>query len=238
MQEKNRPTTGWLPVAFGWAGNGIPGLYNKVNNFIGDPGKKRTRFSPEENMSGKIYFNPGCALSIYKPGMEQRIFDFLNRHFQETVMHKICCRHEPRLEKGYLIINVCAGCDRRLSSLYEGISTISVWEIIDGLDSFAYPDYRGIQMSVQDACPVREKPQVHQAVRSLLKKMNIKIVETRLNGTHSVCCGDDLYPNLPVVKIHRHMKKRADSMPCEEVCVFTAFPASNPCISAARRQGT
>ena len=74
-------------------------------------------------------------------------------------------------------------------------------------------------MSIHDPCPVREKPQVHQAVRGLLKKMNIEVVETKFNGTRSICCGDDFYPRLPVDKVHELMKKRADSMPCRDVCV-------------------
>ncbi|MDF2942199.1 MAG: hypothetical protein K0S01_1057 [Herbinix sp.] len=166
------------------------------------------------------YFNPGCALSIYKPNMENIILKFLNENYGKVILHKICCHHDPQVEADALIINVCAGCDRRFRSLYEGISTISVWEVFDGLDSFPYPDYEGLKLSVHDACPVRNKPQVHQAVRNLLKKMNIEVVETKLNGTHSVCCGDDFYPKLPIEQIHQKMKERAASMPCEEVCVY------------------
>lgn len=168
----------------------------------------------------KTYFNPGCALNLYKPEVEDTFLEFLNQHCKTTVMHKICCRHEPQIEKGSLIINVCAGCDRRFRNLYEGISTISLWEIFDELDSFPYPDYQGLKMSVHDACPVREKPQVHQAVRNLLKKMNIEVVETKLSGTRSICCGDDFYPQHPVDKVHKAMRKRAESMPCDDVCVY------------------
>ncbi len=171
-------------------------------------------------MPTKTFFNPGCALSLYKPEMENRILEYLNRSYRETTMHKVCCHHEPGLPKGSVIVNVCAGCDRRFSTLYEGISTISLWEVLDQLDTFAFPDYDGIRMSVQDPCPVREKPQVHQAVRSLLGKMNIEVVETRLHGTRTVCCGDDLYPKLPMDQIHKQMKKRAEAMPCAEVCVY------------------
>jgi hypothetical protein len=60
----------------------------------------------------KIYFNPGCALSIYKPDMENKILDFLNKNYGTVAMHKICCRHDPQLEMGSLIINVCAGFAR------------------------------------------------------------------------------------------------------------------------------
>lgn len=168
----------------------------------------------------KIYFNPGCALSIYKPEIENRLLKFLNEAYGEVTLHKICCRHDPQLEVGSLIINVCAGCDRRFRSLYEGISTISLWEVFDGLDSFQYPDYKDLKLSVHDACPVREKPQVHKAVRNLLKKMNIDVVETKFFGTNSICCGDDFYPKLPIEKVQQKMKERADSMPCNEVCVY------------------
>jgi len=168
----------------------------------------------------KILFNPGCALSIYKPEMEEKILKFLNENYGEVALHKICCYHDPQLEEGSLIINVCAGCDRRFRNLYHGISTISIWEIIDQLDTFRYPDYKGLKMSIHDACPVREKPQIHQAVRNLLKKMNIDAVETKFYGSRSVCCGDDLYPRLPIEIIQQKMRERADSMPCNEVCVY------------------
>jgi len=166
------------------------------------------------------YFNPGCALSIYKPEMENIILEFLNDNYGEVMMYKICCRHDPQLDKGSLIINVCAGCDRRFRSLYEGISTISIWEILDEMDSFKYPDYKGLKMSVHDACPVREKPQVHNAVRNLLNKMNIEVVETEFHGTNSKCCGDDFYPSYSVERVHQKMKERADSMPCDDIVVY------------------
>jgi hypothetical protein len=168
----------------------------------------------------KTYFNPGCALSIYKPDMEIRLLKMLNDNIGEVQMHKICCHHDPQLEAGSLIINVCAGCDRRFRSLYEGISTISIWEVIDSLDTFPFPDYKGLRLSVHDACPVREKPQVHKAVRSLLSKMNIEVIETEFHGTRSICCGDDFYNKLPIEQVHQLMKKRANMMPCEEVCVY------------------
>lgn len=168
----------------------------------------------------KVYFNPGCALSIYKPDMENRILKFLNENYGEVKLHKICCQHDPQLEPESVIINVCAGCDRRFRSLYEGISTISIWEIIDSLDTFDYPDYKGLKVSVQDACPIREKSEVHKAVRSLLKKMNIEVIETEFYGSRSICCGDSLYPTLPLETIHKKMNERANSMPCDDVCVY------------------
>ena len=167
-----------------------------------------------------VYFNPGCALSIYKPEMEQRLLKYLNEIYRNVKMHNICCRHNPQVEVGSMIVNICAGCDRRFSSLYEGIETISFWEILDQTDAFPYPNYSGQKMAVHDACPIRGKPQVHTAIRSLLHKMNIQVIETERHGTRSVCCGDDFYPEYPLSQVHKKMKSRADSMPCENVAVY------------------
>ena len=166
------------------------------------------------------YFNPGCALSIYKPEMEQRILEYLNQNYGDVSLHKICCRHDPKLEAGSVIINTCAGCDRRFGSLYEGIRTISLWEVLDQTDTFPFPDYSGLGVSVQDAYPVRENTAVHTAVRSLLRKMNIEIAETEHNRAHSICCGDSFYPALPLDEVHKQMKARADTMPCDDVAVY------------------
>jgi Fe-S oxidoreductase len=168
----------------------------------------------------ETYFNPGCALGIYRPEFEDRILGFLNDNYGPVALHKVCCHHDPRLEAGAVIINACAGCDRRFRSLYEGISTISIWEVLDGLGTFPFPRYDGLALSVHDPCPVRQRPPVHQAVRSLLRKMNIGVVEAEFHGSRSVCCGDDFYPTLPVDQVHKRMKARADSMPCQEVAVY------------------
>jgi len=50
--------------------------------------------------------------------------------------------------------------------------------------------------------------------------MNIQVIEPEHSGTCSICCGDSFYPHLPVAEIHKKMRKRADAMPCDEVCVY------------------
>ena len=69
------------------------------------------------------WFNPGCALCVYKPYAGEKVLSLLNQYFGPAKLHNICCHHEPRLPKGAAIINNCAGCDRRFRSLYEGVQT-------------------------------------------------------------------------------------------------------------------
>ncbi|NMA74391.1 MAG: (Fe-S)-binding protein [Bacteroidales bacterium] len=168
----------------------------------------------------KCYFNPGCALSIYKPEANHQILDILNTYFGPVQLHSICCRHNPKLPYGSTIINNCAGCDRRFRSLYDGINTISLWEVLDSIDNLPLPKHTGLTVSVQDPCSYRPKPQVHAAVRSILRKMNIEINDSKYSGTTSICCGDNFYPKLPIEKITELQKKRSAQMPCQDVVVY------------------
>lgn len=168
----------------------------------------------------KCYFSPGCALSVFSPESEHKILDMLNTYFGNVKMHNLCCHHDPKLPAGSTIINNCAGCDRRFRSIYEGIQTITMWEVLDSIENLPLPDYTGLTVSVHDSCSYRPKPQVHNAVRSLLRKMNIEINESEFSGTNSICCGDNFYPRIPTEEVIAFQKRRAAQMPSQDVAVY------------------
>ncbi len=166
------------------------------------------------------WFNPGCALCVYKPQAAEKVLSLLNRYFGPVKLHSICCQHDPQLPKGATIINNCAGCDRRFRSLYEGVQTISLWEVLDQLPELPLPHYEGLTLSVHDSCSYRPKPQVHAAVRSLLNKMGIEVEESPYSGTNSICCGDNFYGHIPLEEVHAFQKRRASQMPQQDVAVY------------------
>jgi Fe-S oxidoreductase len=156
---------------------------------------------------------------IYKPELGARLLRHLNRGGGVIAEHLTCCRHEPGLPAGTEIINVCAGCDRRYRELYPGVSTVSLWEVL-AESRFPFPDYGGVSMAILDACPTRSETRVHDAVRALLARMNIAVVEPRNTRTRGTCCGDSFYGTLPVDQVKAQMRKRAGEMPCEDVVVY------------------
>lgn len=168
----------------------------------------------------KQVYAPGCALLIYKPHLAEKVVEFLNKGLGDIPQHQICCRHEPKLESGTQIINTCAGCDKRFRELYEGIYTISLWEILAESKTFLFPDYKGMEMSIHDACPTRTEERVHIAIRKLLERMNIKIIEPKNTRTKAVCCGDNFYGVLPVEQVKEKMKERSREMQCTNVVVY------------------
>lgn len=165
-------------------------------------------------------FAPGCALKLYKPELATRLLSYFNRNGNSVPEHTICCRHAPGLPAGTRVINVCAGCDRRFRELYEGISTVSLWEVLAGSGDFPFPDYGGAEMSILDACPTRTEKRVHDAVRALLARMNIRVMEPAHTRERGTCCGDSFYGALPVDAVKKQMAKRAGEMPREDVVVY------------------
>ncbi|MBQ8831575.1 MAG: (Fe-S)-binding protein [Oscillospiraceae bacterium] len=168
----------------------------------------------------KCYYNPGCALIEYKPETVNSIWQMLKNNFGYVKLHSTCCRYDPKLPDGSVIIADCAGCDRRFRSLYEGIETITLWEVLDSIDNLPLPDYKGAKMSVHDSCGYRHKPQIHRAIRSLLSKMNIQIVEAEYHGENSVCCGDNFYGYVDNDRVEKRIQERANQFPCEDVVVY------------------
>lgn len=168
----------------------------------------------------KRVFAPGCALMLYKPELGKKVLQFLNKDLGSIDEYLTCCRHEPNLENGTQIINTCPGCDRRYRELYSSVSTISLWELLAENGTFPFPDYNGQKMTILDACPTRTQERVHNAVRILLKRMNINLIEPEKTRTNGTCCGDSFYGVLPAEEVKFQMKKRASEMPVEDVVVY------------------
>ncbi|MFA5816869.1 MAG: hypothetical protein WC865_14755 [Bacteroidales bacterium] len=131
-----------------------------------------------------------------------------------------CCKYEPQVSSLTEVINICPGCDKRYGNDYQNTTTISLWEILAGADFFPLPDYGGRVMTILDACPTREKVVVHQAIRTLLGKMDITIIEPDKTGTRSTCCGDSFYGVIPVGEVKKQMRKRTSEMPHQDVAVY------------------
>jgi hypothetical protein len=168
----------------------------------------------------KTVFAPGCALMIYKPYLADKIHDFLNLHMGNMDRVTTCCRWDPSDGEPVRVINICPGCDKRYRNNYPGVTTISLWEILAESGSFEFPDYKEQKVSIIDACPTRDQEQIHEAIRVLLAKMNIDLVEPEKTGTRGTCCGDTFYGELPVEKVKAQMVRRTAEMPVNDVAVY------------------
>jgi hypothetical protein len=165
-------------------------------------------------------FAPGCALMIYKPELAAKIHSLLNDSLGKMDMLLECCHHDPGYSEPTQVINICPGCDKRFRSDYTNCSTVSLWEILAETDFFHYPDYKGQKMTIIDACPTRDQDRVHKAIREIIRRMNIDLVEPEKTMAKSTCCGDSFYGALPVEDVKNLMTKKASEMPVDDVVVY------------------
>lgn len=168
-------------------------------------------------------FSPGCAMFLYKPELADKLWNALKLEpdFDRTPLYGLCCHNPPdTLPAGTRVINVCSGCDRRYRSLYEGISTKSLWEILAESQIFQFPDYGGAEITIHDTCPTRTQERVTSAVRTLLNRMNFKLIEPENTKENGSCCGDNFYKHIPTPEVLKKMKARASEMPCDDVAVY------------------
>ncbi|MEI7474499.1 MAG: (Fe-S)-binding protein [bacterium] len=168
----------------------------------------------------KKVFAPGCALILYKPDLVEKINQLLNDNVEYMDRFDICCRNKAEFDMPTQIVNICSGCNKRYRKDYPNVETISIWEIIAESDFLKFPDYHGIKMSIHDPCDFRTEPKIHAAVRKILKKMNIEIVEAEKSKNKSVCCGDSSWGVLPTSKVKEKMQERASQMPEDNVLVY------------------
>jgi len=156
---------------------------------------------------------------LYKPELAEKILKFLNNYFRNVELLLTCCQHDPKLPQNSKVINVCPGCDKRFGKNYYGVSTVSLWEVINSSSSFTFPDYKESAMTIIDACPTRDDERVQNALRELITKMNIILEEPANTRKESTCCGDVYYGSLPTDKVREIMTEKADEMPVNEIVV-------------------
>jgi Fe-S oxidoreductase len=165
-------------------------------------------------------FAPGCALVLYKNRLAEKLHKYLRARFGRVDLLLTCCRHTPKAAIGNCVINVCPGCDRRYRENYAEPSTVSLWELLAESTDFPFPDHHGRRMTILDACPTRDQPRIHDAVRRLAARMNIAVTEPQRTREQGTCCGDTFYDKLPVDQVLAQMKAKAASMPANDVIVY------------------
>ena len=167
------------------------------------------RHAPGEEKSGWAFF-PGCRLAGSSPGHVRTLYDFLRERLDGGVaLWMNCCGAPARwaaredLFGGNLaalreewaalgkpvIIAACTSCLEALAAEAPEMRTVSLWEILAGLDLPEGVRLPGEEMALHDPCTSAEMPGVQRAVRALAGKMGIQGKELPLSGNLTTCCG-------------------------------------------------
>ncbi len=136
------------------------------------------------------YYFPSCKATAQFKEASQKARLYVNEKFGIAPIG--CCRpHHKKLTSEDTALIVCNNC----AAIIEENTKASIkflWQIIDQDSDFQFPDYHGEKMTIQDCWISFEKRYVQDTVRSLLHKMNIKVVELEENFESTKFCGVNL----------------------------------------------
>ena len=121
-------------------------------------------------------FFPSCkARAVYKEP-SQKLAEYIKSKFDIDPIG--CCKiNSPKLTENDTAMILCLNCARVIEANANYKNIEFIWEVIDKDKDFIFPNYQGQKMTIQDCHIVKGRKNVQDAVRSLMKKMNIEIVE-------------------------------------------------------------
>lgn len=133
-------------------------------------------------------FFPSCKMKAAFPKSNAKLAEYLRKRWQISTAG--CCRQNLRaLTNDDNAVVICHTCASILEESSNADSVVYAWEYIDKDESFSFPNYQGEKITIQDCYMSRERTGVQKAVRSLLTKMNFKIVELDANFEKADFCG-------------------------------------------------
>ncbi|MDE6589890.1 MAG: hypothetical protein K2K53_06020 [Oscillospiraceae bacterium] len=138
-----------------------------------------------------LYF-PSCRYKALSPENSQKLQSYLKKRFgMETIG---CCSVDGGKPTGEdtAVFN-CPTCAVTIEEAAPAAKRVSVYEYLAADESFPWPDYKGEKMTIQDCWRTAEERKMQEAIRVMLRKMNIDVVELENNYEKSDFCGVSLY---------------------------------------------
>ena len=184
----------------------------------------------------EIYF-PSCNFIKMAPAAAKAIRSYLAEKMQVAG----CCRVDKlAYEEGLTGLYFCQACRETLENRVPGKYQLkNLFEYLVDDKDFPWPDYSGLTATVQDCWRDRNHPEIHEAVRTALAKMKVRVIEMEENREKAVYCGNihfephkpenillmEQYKDKPLVLAPEEVQKKlfeeqAEKYPCDNVITY------------------
>lgn len=138
-----------------------------------------------------IFYFPSCKFKVGYPETSKKMAEYVNERFGMTITG--CCRGNlEMLSEEDTAICICNTCAAFCDESSKASKVISILEIIANDKKFPFPDYKGEEITIQDCWRTYDKRSVQDAVRKLMQKMNVHVVELPENFEKTRYCGISL----------------------------------------------
>ena len=141
-----------------------------------------------------VYYYPSCKFTAFSPETSNRICAYLDRRFGMTIQG--CCRPSHSLmtedDTAGCVCNTCAAICSEDSKAHVK----SLWEVLQDDREFPFPDLHREAMTLQDCWRCYDRRAEQDAVRRILHRMNVSVVELEENYERTRFCGTSLHQPL------------------------------------------
>lgn len=133
-----------------------------------------------------------CCADKYKVRQfEECMPDSIYQRWKDTI-------HFISFDRNTTMISICHNCTAIFQESQPEVEVVSLWEfILDNDPDFPFPDFKGERMTLQDCWRSYDNRKEQEAVRTLLRKMYIDIVELEDNREKTQFCGVSIYRPAP-----------------------------------------
>lgn len=136
-------------------------------------------------------FLPSCKIKAAYPGESARLAGYMEK--KTGTVPAGCCRlNYNKFNNSDTITVICNNCFHIVTESSKAEKIRFVWDVIDQDSDFDFPDYHRERMTIQDCWITNCDRHLQDTVRSLMKKMNIQIVEIEKKFEKSDYCGTNL----------------------------------------------
>lgn len=133
----------------------------------------------------QYHYFPSCNFTHFFPQESEKVKHYLSERFGAEI---VTCCHKSRNDFPIedTALTICQSCSlmvrERESALGKAIEPfqtreINVFELLAQDELFPWPDLQGEEITLQDCFRAKDKPQLLDAVRTCLHKMNATIIE-------------------------------------------------------------
>ena len=138
---------------------------------------------------------PSCKFTEFSPKASELLVRYMRGRYEAAVMG--CCRSGHRnLERSDIAVTVCNTC-QAIAAEDSPARVMSIFELIASDKEFPLPDMKGETMALQDCWRSCGCLAQHDAVRTILKRMDVDVVELPQNRDQSRFCGTTLLVGQP-----------------------------------------
>ena len=142
-------------------------------------------------------FFPGCKVKARYPEASAWLAEkVLERGYADEITG--CCRVEHQnLTPEDTAVCICNNCMAMIDEDADNGGLDNIWILIDGDPDFPLPTYEGRRMGLQDCGRAYDRAEVQDAVRSLMRKMGIEVVELPDAREKARFCGPSFLKEAP-----------------------------------------